>query len=165
MRRFLAPSLLAVVLLFGGCNGAPTASAPGAPPSPPSSQPAPPTADSPHPVEPTRFTQVVIRRAIQGTGRTDLQGDFQVDNAWQLSGGLQVAAGHFTNTGAGAIITLDAEGSVKLVGLGVSGAPGPATIRSENGDLLLISQGLGYKLFNYRTEQVQRSDASGNPLD
>ncbi len=47
--------------------------------------------------------------------------------------------------------------------LSINGAPRNAYIRGINGDWVLVAQGFGYEVFNYKTHSVESSDPNGTP--
>lgn len=53
--------------------------------------------------------------------------------------------------------------SAHVISLPVSGAPGPAEVVGVKGDLVLISQGRGYFVYNMESGEVDVSDEHANP--
>ena len=115
-------------------------------------------------VSASKFSASVIEKATEkATAQSPRLGQFNIDSVWQLPGGLQVASGHFAGVGAPAVITVDENGDTSYTGLQIFGSPGPARILGVKGSFLLIGQGRGYQVYNYRTGEVDRSDEQGNP--
>lgn len=108
-----------------------------------------------HPVPPSVFSRSVITTATKAQVK---QGAFVVDSAWRLTSGLIVATGHFKTSEMPGIITRAPKGGTWFSELFTDGAPGPAYIKGVKGNWVLIAQGYGYTVFNYRTHQVARSD-------
>lgn len=120
----------------------------------------------PHPIDAETVTGDVISEAASPfSNRHESMGEFQVVSAWQVDVDLEVAAGGFTGTGHPGIITIPSGGTPELITFPVSGAPGPAWIKDVKGDLVLIAQGHGHVVYDFKTGRVSRSDEDGNPRE
>lgn len=127
--------------------------------------PTPPySPNTPHPVDISTVAPITVSEAMRAANLTSRAGPFRVDSVWQISNRLQVISGFLSGAVQPAIITVAANGSPQLWTFPPIGAPGDAYIEGVKGSLVLVQQGFGYMVFNYKTDQIQRSDQNANPL-
>lgn len=108
------------------------------------------------------FPTALIQAAVKASGRcAQPNGEFQVDNGWQITATLQIWSGHFQGTGFPALITISGS-TATFYGMNINGAPGGAYVAGVKGDWVLLRQGYGYEAFNDRTKTFSRADANGN---
>lgn len=101
-----------------------------------------------------------VEEAAQGWG---VPGTFHVNSLWQITSGLQVAAGFYDGVLTAGVVTLPSEGRPRFYPLPKVGGGGPATIIGMKDHWVLIRTGLSYVVFDHRTNESHRSDEYGNP--
>lgn len=77
---------------------------------------------------------------------------------------LSLVTGHLAN-GKPGLVAYSPDGTAKYIGIAVIGAPGPADIKGVEGDWVLMAQGRGYQVYNYKTGELSRSDETATPQD
>lgn len=120
------------------------------------------SATEPHPIPIPKLSPTHVDRAAKSATPAPgwHLGKFTLNGAWQIHPSIQVVVG--TRMGWPFIVATK-NGTLKWYRLGIEGAPGPAVIEAVKGDWVLLKQGYGYQVFNWKTGQRSSSNQNGVP--
>jgi len=108
-----------------------------------------------------RITREAAAQAMAKRG--EQAGTFEVVNTLVVSPDLEVGAGFYSETGIPGVIVAYKGEDEQIIPFPVIGAPGPARLVGMKDNLILISQGRGYVVFDITTRKVTISDENANP--